>query len=57
MQRRTLGILVVVGLVLGVGGGLAWWFNGQAQMKPDTTANRQTVVKPVKPQPKKKAKS
>ncbi|MGN1292631.1 MAG: serine hydrolase domain-containing protein [Levilactobacillus brevis] len=56
MQRRTLGILVVVGLVLGVGGGLAWWFNGQAQMKPDTTANRQTEVKPVKPQPKKKAK-
>ncbi|MFC6291043.1 serine hydrolase domain-containing protein [Levilactobacillus angrenensis] len=55
MRKRTLGILVSLGMILGIGGGLAWWFNGQTQSHAEPAATSSSVVKP-KPKPKPKAK-
>ncbi|WP_203637402.1 serine hydrolase domain-containing protein [Levilactobacillus wangkuiensis] len=59
MHKKTLGALVAFGMVLGIGGGLAWWFNGLAETHPQPAAvsSSSSVVKPKpKPQPKKPAK-
>ncbi|WP_125583671.1 serine hydrolase domain-containing protein [Levilactobacillus cerevisiae] len=55
MRKKTLGALIAFGMVLGIGGGLAWWFNGQAESHPETVASSSSSAI-VKPKPKPKAK-
>ncbi|MFC6274224.1 serine hydrolase domain-containing protein [Levilactobacillus tangyuanensis] len=56
MKPKTWGTVVALAAVLGIGGGLAWWFNGQTQAKPAAVSS--SVVKrkvvPKKPKPVKK---
>lgn len=54
MRKKTMGALIAFGMVLGIGGGLAWWFNGLAETHPEPAAVSSSSV--IKPRPKPKVK-
>ncbi|WP_261810665.1 serine hydrolase domain-containing protein [Levilactobacillus humaensis] len=57
MNSKVWGTVLALGAVLGLGGGLAWWFNGQTQQtKAEPKVSSSSVVRKVKPKKKVPAK-
>jgi len=49
-----MGAVIALGLVLGLGGGLAWWFSGQTNSDAQPESSSSSIVQPVKPKPQPK---